>query len=65
MEDTQKRIAKEFDELIKTIQKEKIANGTAEIRDRRTYSNRRITLAITRHPEIKNIMRDIINTKLE
>jgi len=51
-----KRVAKEFDELIKKIEKERITKGI----DKKFRGSRRITLAFARHPKIKDIANDII-----
>ena len=59
MEDIKIRVAIEFDEMIKRIAKKKIDNGTADGYDRESFSRRRITLAISRHPLIKSIVEDI------
>jgi len=62
----ERRVAKDFDNLIKKIQKEKVKNGTADLRKRKTFSSRRITLAMTRHPSFKDIVvPDIIKADLE
>ena len=65
MKDARTRVTKEFDNLIRDIQRAKIKNGTADVRDRRTFSSRRITLAMMRHDDMGIIAKDIINTKLE
>lgn len=58
-DDIKIRVAIEFDEMVKKIAMIKIKNGTADINDRESYSRRRITLALTRHPLIKSIVEDI------
>ncbi len=59
------RTSDEFKDMIEKIQKEKIRNGTAEINDRRTFSTRRITLAMTRCEEMDKIIKAIVDTKLD
>lgn len=62
----ERRVAKDFDKIIRDIQKKKIANGTADIRRRNTFSSRRITLAMTRHKEFQEIViPDIIKSDLK
>lgn len=65
MRDVRIRVDEEFDKIIRKIQKEKIKNGTAEIENKKLYSSRRITLAITRHEYFQKVIKDIINQRLE
>ncbi len=61
-----RRIDKDFDELIKRIQRAKIKNGTGDLRKRNTFSSRRITLAITRHKAFQDfVVPDIIKADLK
>lgn len=65
-EDVTERVSREFVELIKKIQIQKIKNNTASLRKRKTFSTRRITLAMTRHPVFNEIVvPDIIKADLE
>jgi len=65
-EDVTERVSKEFAELIKKIQVQKIKNNTSNLRKRKTFSTRRITLAMTRHPTFNEIVvPDIIKADLE
>ncbi len=61
----ERRVAKDFDNIIREIQKKKIENGTADIRKRKTFSSRRITLAMTRHKIFQEVViPDIIKSDL-
>lgn len=62
----ERRVARDFDDMIREIQKKKIKNGTADVRRRKTFSSRRITLAMTRHKAFKEfVIPDIIKADLE
>ena len=55
------RADKEFDELISRIARQRIIKGI----DRRPRSSRRITMAIRRHPLMREIEKDIENADLD
>ncbi len=55
-----KRISKEFDDLIKNIDRKRVSNGI----DKKFRGSRRITLAFARHPKIVDIAKDIIQSDL-
>ena len=55
-----KRMSKEFDEIIKKIDRKRISKGV----DKKFRGSRRITLAFARHPKINDIAEDIINADL-
>lgn len=59
------RVSKEFDKILQKIAEQKVMNGTAKINRRDTFSDRRITLAMTRHPKFKDIVEDISLADLE
>jgi len=55
------KVSTEFDNLVEKIARQKIINGTAK----ELKSRRRITLAMSRHPEMKFIAEDIMRADLE
>lgn len=59
------RVDKEFNDIVKQIANEKLRNRTARAEDRESFSNRRITLAMSRHPDMKKIMKDIEKAEWE
>jgi len=63
--DTISRISKEFDDMLKKTANAKIINGTAKLNKRDTFSARRLTLAMARHRDIKQILKDIELAKFE
>ena len=53
------RVAREFDDDLRRLAHKKLNNGTAMLNDRESFSKRRMTLAMCRHPDMKKIMKDI------
>ena len=60
MKDIPIRADPNFDELVKEIARERISKG----KDKKFKSCRRITLAMVRHPLMREIERDIIDADL-
>ena len=55
------RVDEQFEEMINDMARKRITNRM----DKKMKSPRRLTLAISRHPLIKNIENDIINADLD
>jgi len=61
MKDERSRIAPEFKDITNRIKRERFIKG----KDKKLLSNRRITLAISRHIYMKDIEKDIIKADLK
>ena len=59
------RISSEFDKLLEKIASEKINNGTAKVYDKKSFSKRRITLALSRHRDMEKMAEDVANADWE
>ena len=61
MKDERSRIAPEFKEITNRIKRERFIKG----KDKKLLSNRRITLAMSRHKFMRDIEQDIIRADLK
>lgn len=59
------RVGINFKKEMDEIKRMKFRNGTADPTDRKTFSCRRISSAVVRHPSWRIIKKDIVATKLD